>query len=72
MDHLRRLGDRFSIPIQPDEDGFTGRECPNGDCESYFKVQFGTGLDEEGIPCHCPYCGHTAPHDEFGTKEQIE
>lgn len=72
MNHLRRLGNSISIPIGPDEDGFTGRECPNPDCEGYFKVEFGTGLKGEGLPCHCPYCGHTAPHDEFWTKEQIE
>lgn len=72
MDHLRRLGNRISIPIQPDEDGFTGRECPNSDCEGYFKIEFGTGLKGENLPCHCPYCGHTASHDQFWTKEQIE
>jgi hypothetical protein len=72
MDHLRRLGNRISIPIQPDEDGFTGRECPNSDCEGYFKIEFGTGLKGENLPCHCPYCGHTASHDQFWSKEQIE
>ncbi|MBN1655086.1 MAG: hypothetical protein JXA30_15060 [Deltaproteobacteria bacterium] len=72
MDHVRRLGNLISIPIKPDENGFTGRECPQPDCEGYFKVQFGTGLKDEGIPCHCPYCGHTAGHDQFWTKEQIE
>lgn len=72
MNHLRRLGSSISIPIEPDEDGFTGRECPNSDCEGYFKIEFGTGLKGENLPCHCPYCGHTAPHDQFWTKEQIE
>ena len=72
MDNLSRLGDRFSIPITPDEDGFTGRECPQRDCEGYFKIEFGTGLKGEGLPCHCPYCGHPAGHDHFWTKEQIE
>ena len=56
--------DKVSVPIQADEDGFTGRECPNEDCEGYFKIEFGTG--------HCPYCGHTANHDHFWTKEQLE
>jgi hypothetical protein len=72
MDHLQHLGNSISISIQPDEDGFTGRECPNPDCEGYFKVEFGTGLEGENLPCHCPYCGHTAPHDQFWTKEQVE
>ena len=38
MDHFGRLADHhLSIPIRPDEDGFTGRECPLSDCEGYFK-----------------------------------
>lgn len=59
-----------SIPISPDSDGFTGRQCPRPQCEKYFKVQFGTGLKGPN-PCHCPYCGHSNPHDKFWTKEQI-
>jgi hypothetical protein len=72
MDHLRRLGDKITIQIQADEDVFTGRECPKSDCEGYFKIEFGTGLKGEGLPCHCPYCWHTVAHDHFWTKEQIE
>lgn len=72
MDHLRRLGNSISIPIPADENAFTGRECPQPDCEGYFKIELGTGLKGEGLPCHCPYCGHTAGHDQFWTKEQIE
>jgi len=72
MENLRRLGNHISIPIVPDADRFTGRECPNPECEGYFKVEFGTGLKEEDVPCHCPYCGYNAQHDKFWTKEQIE
>jgi hypothetical protein len=72
MDHLRRLGNRISISIPTDENAFTGRECPQPECEGYFKIELGTGLKGEGLPCHCPYCGHTAGHDQFCTKEQIE
>lgn len=72
MTNLSRLGSNFSIPISSDEHGFTGRECPDEDCEGYFKIEFGTGLEGENLPCHCPYCGHLGPHDEFWTKEQIE
>lgn len=72
MDHLRRLGDSISIPISADEHGFTGRECPRPECEGYFKIELGTGLKGEGLPCQCPYCGHAAGHDQFWTKEQIE
>lgn len=72
MTHLKRLGNSITVPISPDQDQFTGRECPNPDCEGYFKVEFGTGLKGKNLPCHCPYCGHVAPHDQFWTKEQIE
>jgi len=61
----------ISIPIKPDDDGFTGRECPVTKCEGYFKIECGTGSKGEDLPCHCPYCGHTASHDHFWTKEQI-
>ncbi len=72
MDHLRRLGSRIYVPIPADADGFTGRECPQPGCEGYFKIEVGTGLKGQGLPCHCPYCGHTAGNDTFWTKEQIE
>jgi hypothetical protein len=70
MRHLRQLGNQFSIPIPPDDKGYLGRECP--DCERYFKITLGTGLTGEDLPCHCPYCGHAAPQDQFFTKAQIE
>ena len=72
MKHVRQLGNRIAVRILPDEDRYTGRECPNPDCKSYFKVVSGTGLQGEDLPCHCPYCGHTAKHDEFWTEDQIE
>jgi len=68
--HLRQLGNRLTIP--PDEDGFTGRECPASDCLGYFKIEFGTGLKGEDLPCHCPYCGHTDSHNRFWTQQQID
>lgn len=71
MDNLRRLGNQVSVSIKPDEDGFTGRECAAASCEGYFKIQSGTGLKGDGLPCHCPYCGHTALQDQFWTKEQL-
>ncbi len=72
MDNVQRLGNSISISIPADENGFTGRKCPQPDCEEYFKIEFGTGCKDEGLPCHCPYCGHTAEHDQFYTKEQIQ
>jgi len=70
MRHLRQLGDRFSISIPPDEKGYLGRECPQ--CERYFKITLGTGLTGDDLPCHCPYCGHSAAQDQFFTTAQIE
>ena len=61
----------IKVSISPDKDNLTGRECPNERCLGYFKVQFGTGI-KEVLPCHCPYCGHTASQNHFYTKEQIE
>lgn len=60
---------QFSVPIKPDTEGYTGRECPK--CERYFKIKFGTGL-KGNIPCHCPYCNHCGPQSEFWDREQIE
>lgn len=57
------------MDIKPDEDGYTGRECPA--CEKYFKIKFGTGLPN-ATECHCPYCNHIGPQSEFWTKQQIE
>lgn len=72
MKNLRNLGSQFSISLPPDEEGFIGRECPVAECEGYFKVQPGTGLKGESLPCHCPYCGHGADTDKFFTKAQVE
>lgn len=72
MRHLENLASQISITIPPDEDGLIGRECPVPECESYFKIQLGTGLKGENLPCHCPYCGHEAGQDKFFTKAQIE
>jgi hypothetical protein len=68
---LRSLGNQISIPIQTDDDGYLGRECPNEDCEGYFKITPGTGI-KGPAPCHCPYCGHEGNQQVFWTKQQIE
>ena len=62
----------FQFRFQQTDGGFIGRECPQSDCEGYFKIELGTGLEGEEFPCHCPYCNYTAGHDQFHTKEQIE
>jgi len=70
--HLERL-ERQGIPLEfpADEDGFVGRECPDEECQGYFKVTFGTGLTDIDH-CICPYCGTKEGHDQFFTQEQIK
>lgn len=72
MKHLESLGTQFSISIPVDEDGLMGRECPVPECESYFKIQPGTELKGENLPCNCPYCGHSDEANKFSTKAQVE
>ncbi len=71
MSNLERLGSQFRITIEPDEEGYIGRECPVESCLGYFKITPGTGL-EGPAPCHCPYCGHSGDHNTFFTQAQIE
>jgi len=59
----------FRISIPPDNEGYTGRECPI--CKKYFKIKFGTGLPNSST-CHCPYCNHIGSQKEFWTQQQIE
>ena len=70
--NLKRLEDGIRVSMPVDENGLAGRECPNPNCLGYFKIKFGTGLKEDNLPCHCPYCGHIAGPDQFWTQEQIE
>lgn len=60
---------KLMVAIKPDEDGYTGRECPS--CERYFKIKGGTGIPGLAT-CRCPYCNHLGPPDHFWTKAQIE
>jgi hypothetical protein len=72
---MSRFGDfpkQINVPIPTDETGMVGRECPNAECEGYFKLQPGTGLTGDDLDCVCPYCGHRGKPDQFWTKEQIE
>ncbi|MCD6326538.1 hypothetical protein J7M28_03145 [bacterium] len=69
--HLRNLGIQFQISLPLDGEGYLGRECPSTDCERYFKIKPGTGLEGENLPVHCPYCGHKGPMDHFHTQSQI-
>jgi hypothetical protein len=71
MTHIEQLGNTLQIPISRDEQGYLGRECPEPECEGYFKIVPGTGL--QGVDeCVCPYCGHKGNQNKFFTKDQIE
>jgi hypothetical protein len=69
--NLKRLGNQVSVPMQSDEDGYFGRECPVEECLGYFKITFGTGV-QGPAPCHCPYCGHSGESNTFWTQEQLD
>jgi hypothetical protein len=69
---LEALGNRIAVSIAKDEQGYLGRECPQKECDGYFKIKPGTGLTGSDLPCHCPYCGHTEGQDKFYTPDQIE
>jgi hypothetical protein len=71
LTHLRSL-EQFSVSIPKDDEGYVGRECPQPDCEGYFKIKPGTGLKGANLPCFCPYCGHQDPPGRFFTKAQVE
>jgi len=76
MDSFRRLdqlinrGVTVTVPVR--DDGFCGRECPEPDCQKYFGIVCGTGMEGEDLPCHCPYCGHAEEHSSFHTKDQLK
>jgi hypothetical protein len=73
LENTKRLeNNQVKVSLQNDEEGFIGRECPQASCLGYFKIQLGTGLIEQDLPCHCPYCGFSAGQDQFFTQEQIE
>jgi hypothetical protein len=72
--------DLFSVPLEPDEDGMLGRECPNEECQpKYFKMSTSIpeeiskkGVEFSQISVTCPYCGSSDNMQHFHTKSQIE
>lgn len=58
----------ISVTIPLDENGMIGRECL--ECEQYFKLKPGTGLETD--QCNCPYCDYKGNADTFWTKAQLE
>lgn len=63
------MGDlNVSVSIPLDENGMMGRECL--ECEQYFKLKPGTGLETDH--CYCPYCDYEGNADTFWTQAQLE
>lgn len=63
------MGDlNISVTIPLDENGMMGRECL--ECEQYFKLKPGTGLETDH--CHCPYCDYEGNADTFWTQTQLD
>lgn len=63
----------MSLPL--DSDGFLRRECPK--CELQFKwLPGGTGDEPDDYldppVYHCPYCGVSAPPDQWWTRQQLD
>jgi len=57
---------KVTIPL--DENGMIGRECL--ECEKYFKLKPGTGIETDN--CHCPYCDYEGNADTFWTQAQLK
>lgn len=70
--NIERFPKSMSIDIPLDADGYLGRECPQKDCEGYFKIRPTTSKRAEGGSLHCAYCGHCGRMDSFWSKAQIE
>ena len=71
--------DTFAVPLEPDDDGMIGRECPQEGCHPrYFKIALGsdspsaTDQNESTTPLFCPYCGTETDIKDYFTKAQKE
>lgn len=71
---LRNLdGQKVSLQVQCDEEGYLDRECPNTSCLFGFKIH---GEDWRNIvrdeEVFCPACGHAAPARSWTTTAHAE
>lgn len=63
----------YSMPIEPDAEGYLDKECPNENCLSKFKVfadDWANLFSDDAV--YCPFCGNEAPAKSWYTTEQIE
>ena len=54
------MTEEIQIAFELDDKGMVGRQCPATDCERYFKLKPGTGLNSDVT--RCPYCGNKSPY----------
>ena len=59
------MTEEIQIAFELDDKGMVGRQCPATDCERYFKLKPGTGLNSDVT--RCPYCGNKSPSGDFLT-----
>ncbi len=64
------MTEEIQIAFELDDKGMVGRQCPATDCERYFKLKPGTGLNTDVT--QCPYCGNKSPSGDFLTTDQRE
>ncbi len=73
MRFLNRIGSTYTyrMDILPDKDGYIDRACHRTGCMAWFKVNkedWKQLFKDETV--FCPFCGYSAPSDEWNTLEQ--
>jgi Zn finger protein HypA/HybF involved in hydrogenase expression len=66
-------GQKVSVPIETDEDGYMDKECPSDSCMFKFKVNeedWKNIFRDEAV--YCPLCRHEAKAESWWTTEQVE
>lgn len=71
---MRRLeqGERVSVELTLDDEGYLDRLCPSTRCGVSFRVKFDDWRDkvpDEAV--HCPICGFQARSTEWNTPAQV-
>ena len=64
------MNKEIQIEFKSDEKGMVGRQCPAGECGSYFKLKPGSGLNTDVT--RCPYCENESASGDFLTTDQRE
>lgn len=61
------------VSLYTDEAGFFGRQCPDRQCRTFFKLSVAEyEAAPESLHLTCPVCGLTGDHQRFITGEQKE